>query len=67
MQSILKHNVSLFDLDDAPATIASQVVQVLNNNTGYQARKEVITRYSWERLFDKKIGPAFLKEARDLS
>lgn len=67
MQSILKHNVSLFDLDDDPAEIAAQIVQVLNNNTGYQARKEVITRYSWERLFDKKIGPAFLKEPRDLS
>lgn len=67
MQSILKHNVSLFDLGEDPAAIASQVVQVLNNNTGYQARKEVITRYSWERLFDKKIGPAFLGEDRVLS
>ena len=68
MQSVLKHNVSLFDLDEEPAEIAAQVVQVLNNNTGYQARKEVITRYSWERLFDHKIGPAFLGErAPDLS
>jgi glycosyltransferase involved in cell wall biosynthesis len=67
MQSVLKHNVSLFDLDEEPAAIASQVVQVLNNNTGYQARKEVITHYSWERLFDEMIGPAFLGERRELS
>lgn len=67
MQSVLKHNVHLFDLHDDPAEIASLVVQGLNNNTGYQARKEVITRYSWRRLFDKKIGPAFLGERRELS
>ena len=67
MQSILKHNVNLFDLDEDPAAVAAQVIQVLNNNTGYQARKEVITRYSWERLFDKEIGPAFLGERRVLS
>ena len=66
MQSILKHNVSLFDLDEEPSAIASQIIQVLNNNTGYQARKEVITRYSWERLFDKKIGPAFLQERPEM-
>jgi glycosyltransferase involved in cell wall biosynthesis len=67
MQSILKHNVSLFDLGEEPAAVASQVIQVLNNNRGYQARKEVITHYSWERLFDKIIGPAFLGENRELS
>ncbi len=67
MQSVLKHNVTLFDLDDEPAAIASLIVQGLNNNTGYQARKEVITRYSWERLFDKKIGPIFLDARRELS
>ena len=67
MQSVLKHNVHLFDLDDEPAAIASLIVQGLNNNTGYQARKEVITRYSWERLFDKKIGPTFLDARRELS
>ena len=62
MQSVLKHNINLFDLKDSPEAIASQVVQALTNNPGYQARKEVITRYSWERLFDKKIGPMFLGE-----
>ena len=67
MQSVLKHNVTLFDLDDDPAAIAALVVQGLENNTGYQARKEVITRYSWKRLFDKKIGPTFLGERRELS
>lgn len=60
MQSILKHNVNLFDLEESAQSIAGKVIQALNNNTGYHARKEVITRYSWERLFDEKIEPTFL-------
>jgi len=61
MQSVLKHNVSLFDLDEDPAEIAAKVQQVLSSSPGYQARKEVIRRYSWDRVFDEKIAPLFLK------
>jgi len=60
MCSILENNINLFGLEDAPREIAARVVDALGDDPGYRARKEVIKRYSWERLFDEHIKPLFL-------
>ena len=60
MQSVLKHNVTLFDLDDDPAAIAPRILEALAASPGYLARKEVMRLYSWDVLFKKQIGPLFL-------
>lgn len=62
MQSILKHNVNLFDLDDEPRAVAEQVVTTLENDLGSRSRKEVIRKYSWEKLFEDRIKPLFLEQ-----
>jgi glycosyltransferase involved in cell wall biosynthesis len=60
MQSILKHNVSLFGLDDDPKDVAARVARTLENDTGYRSRKEVIRNYSWDKLLEERIRPLFL-------
>ena len=61
MCSILEHNVNLFDLAEEPGVVARRVVATLDHDSGYRARKEVIKKYSWERLFDERIKPLFLE------
>ncbi len=61
MQSILKHNVNLFGLDDDPKDVAARLARTLDNDPGYRARKEVIRNYSWDKLLDERIRPLFLK------
>jgi len=61
MQSILEHNVFLFDIDGEPESIASLVAETLEQSRGHKSRKETLLNYSWERLFRKYIEPLFLK------
>jgi glycosyltransferase involved in cell wall biosynthesis len=60
MQSILRNNVKLFELEDDPAEVASSIIELLDERPGYRARKEVMRKYSWERLFSEEIEPRFL-------
>lgn len=60
MISVLKNNVTLFDLNEEPAEIAKRVASTLISHSGYQARKEVMNTYSWEKLFKEKIRPICL-------
>ena len=39
-----------------------EVISVLGVRAGFLARKEVMRKYSWERLYDGVIGPMFLEE-----
>jgi glycosyltransferase involved in cell wall biosynthesis len=62
MKSIITHNVTHFDLDTDPATLAKTVANTLNTNPGHRARKEVMNTYSWEKLYREKIQPICLNE-----
>ncbi|MEM0895505.1 MAG: glycosyltransferase family 4 protein [Verrucomicrobiota bacterium] len=64
MQSILDHNVSLFDLDEPPAAVAKRLIRFLQADPGHLARKQVLQRYSWDLLFEKKIQPLLKKERK---
>eukprot|EP00927_Polykrikos_kofoidii_P034805 TRINITY_DN29444_c0_g1_i1.p1 TRINITY_DN29444_c0_g1~~TRINITY_DN29444_c0_g1_i1.p1 ORF type:complete len:882 (+),score=132.57 TRINITY_DN29444_c0_g1_i1:38-2683(+) len=55
MASIATHNVHTLDLSVGPATAATKVVQVLQASPAYRARREVITRYSWQHVFEKIV------------
>ncbi len=57
MRSILTHNVTLFELDEDPAELAIRLMAVLGQSEGFLSRKEVIRKYSWDRLFDQVIEP----------
>ncbi|MEM9479488.1 MAG: glycosyltransferase family 4 protein [Verrucomicrobiota bacterium] len=61
MQSILDHNVSLFDLHEPPTAVAKRLIRFLQADPGHLARKQVLQRYSWDLLFEKKIQPLLRK------
>ncbi|MDG2123679.1 MAG: glycosyltransferase family 4 protein [Verrucomicrobiales bacterium] len=60
MRSVLKHNVQLIDADADAEDVAVRVISVLGERQGFLARKEVMRKYSWDRLYDGLIGPMFL-------
>jgi len=60
MKSILKHNVFFFELDAEPGDVAVQVMEALAASKGFLSRKEVMRKYSWDKLFEQIIGPTFL-------
>ncbi|CAN5369079.1 glycosyltransferase family 4 protein [soil metagenome] len=60
MRSILNHNVTLFELEDPPGEVAIRIMEVLGRSPGFLSRKEVMRKYSWDRLFDQMIEPMFL-------
>lgn len=61
MRSILKHNVELIGADADAEEVAVRVISVLGERSGYLARKEVMRKYSWDRLYEGMIGPLFLE------
>jgi glycosyltransferase involved in cell wall biosynthesis len=46
-----------FALDEAPAVIASRIVDTLARDTRYQLKRRVVRDYTWPRIFAERIEP----------
>jgi glycosyltransferase involved in cell wall biosynthesis len=50
-------HVAYFDLDDAPAAVAAQIVTALRNSTATQLRRRVQERFTWAAILRGQILP----------
>jgi hypothetical protein len=57
LKSIANSGTHLFDLRDSPGNIASRIRSALEQDPGFQGRKQLLRKNSAERVYVEKIEP----------
>jgi glycosyltransferase involved in cell wall biosynthesis len=57
MNSLLQHSIHAFDPYGSPCDVAKLIERILDQSAPHRARREVLRRYTWERVWEEHLAP----------
>jgi glycosyltransferase involved in cell wall biosynthesis len=57
MNLLLQHSIHAFDPYGSPCDVAKLIERILDQSAPHRARREVLRRYTWERVWEEHLAP----------